>query len=332
MHVSCAAVMSAATMLSEFCLLTGERSNPNAVRDAHPAPLTQGLNPLDDSVAAYFDSLNDAPMAAFRAAREQSPGPVISFSHFLPRRANAGGRGGALCGGHAAAEELGSAERLSLEAEGSQPGGSLGGNNQSHVPRLGSGSPSIFVMSPGISILACHRMELCPEKRFLFYPKLPKAVGSDFLRRRVQDLKPDVHVFGASAQAIAGLQPPFGGAAKGCERRIVRSPAWQRQLLAVSSVQCMSIIADAHGWRLRRSCAPARRQQCRVLSPRCPAFSLSTTSRGRMELPSDPLPALRTVQTHFAWDQTLDGIRYIQVTHPWIAAQTECDLEKVTTT
>lgn len=46
----------------------------------------QGLDPQSDSVAQFFDSLNDAPLAAFRAAREKSPGPVISFSHFLPRR------------------------------------------------------------------------------------------------------------------------------------------------------------------------------------------------------------------------------------------------------
>lgn len=50
-----------------------------------PIGARQGLNPLDDSVARFFDELNDAPLAAFRAAREQSPGPVISFSHFLPR-------------------------------------------------------------------------------------------------------------------------------------------------------------------------------------------------------------------------------------------------------
>jgi hypothetical protein len=40
------------------------------------------------------------------------------------------------------------------------------------------------------------RPELCPEKRFLFFPNLPKAVGSTFLRARVDALAPDVHVFG----------------------------------------------------------------------------------------------------------------------------------------
>ena len=40
------------------------------------------------------------------------------------------------------------------------------------------------------------RLELCPEKRYLFYPNLPKAVGSTFLRARVEALAPDCHVFG----------------------------------------------------------------------------------------------------------------------------------------
>lgn len=31
-----------------------------------------------------------------------------------------------------------------------------------------------------------HRPELCPEKRMLFYPNLPKVVGSDFLEARVR--------------------------------------------------------------------------------------------------------------------------------------------------
>jgi len=40
------------------------------------------------------------------------------------------------------------------------------------------------------------RKELCPEKRFLTYANLPKAIGSDVLGRRVNQLQPDVHVFG----------------------------------------------------------------------------------------------------------------------------------------
>jgi hypothetical protein len=40
------------------------------------------------------------------------------------------------------------------------------------------------------------RIELLPEKRYLFYPNLAKAVGSDYLQRRVAALSPSLHVFG----------------------------------------------------------------------------------------------------------------------------------------
>ncbi|CAI9111656.1 OLC1v1011939C1 [Oldenlandia corymbosa var. corymbosa] len=46
------------------------------------------------------------------------------------------------------------------------------------------------------------RQELCPEKRMLFYPKLPKIIGSDFLESRLRSIHRDkgsayaCHVFG----------------------------------------------------------------------------------------------------------------------------------------
>lgn len=40
------------------------------------------------------------------------------------------------------------------------------------------------------------RLELNPEKRYLTSPNLAKAVGSTYLRDRVERLKPDMHVFG----------------------------------------------------------------------------------------------------------------------------------------
>jgi len=42
------------------------------------------------------------------------------------------------------------------------------------------------------------RNELMPEKRFLFQPNLAKLVGSEYIRRRVDALQPDLHVFGHS--------------------------------------------------------------------------------------------------------------------------------------
>eukprot|EP00930_Biecheleria_cincta_P044837 TRINITY_DN30889_c0_g1_i1.p1 TRINITY_DN30889_c0_g1~~TRINITY_DN30889_c0_g1_i1.p1 ORF type:complete len:486 (-),score=57.27 TRINITY_DN30889_c0_g1_i1:155-1612(-) len=41
-------------------------------------------------------------------------------------------------------------------------------------------------------------LELMPEKRFLFQPNLTQIVGSDFVRKRIDFLNPDLHVFGHS--------------------------------------------------------------------------------------------------------------------------------------
>lgn len=42
------------------------------------------------------------------------------------------------------------------------------------------------------------RIELMPEKRFLFNPGLNQVVGSAYVRKRVDKLKPDLHIFGHS--------------------------------------------------------------------------------------------------------------------------------------
>ena len=84
------------------------------------------------------------------------------------------------------------------------------------------------------------RLELCPEKRMLFYPNLPKAVGSDFILARIAPL------------ATHGLSP---------ERK-----AEQRESRAREHVHVFG-------------------------------------------------------HTHFGWDQTLDGVRYVQAPvsypHEW---------------
>ena len=85
------------------------------------------------------------------------------------------------------------------------------------------------------------RVELCPEKRFLVYPSLAKAVGSRPLMERVEALQPAVHVFG-------------------------------------------------------HVCSSPRRSLYRAFHhSRSPA----------------PRP-LALSQTHFGWDATLDGVRYLQ--------------------
>eukprot|EP00884_Botryococcus_braunii_P013820 jgi/Botrbrau1/22439/Bobra.0091s0041.1 len=60
--------------------------------------------------------------------------------------------------------------------------------------------------------------ELLPEKRFLYFPNLAKAVGSDFLARRVRDLRPAMHLFGhthfawdATIDGVRYIQAPLCG-------------------------------------------------------------------------------------------------------------------------
>merc|ERR1712072_42313 len=54
------------------------------------------------------------------------------------------------------------------------------------------------------------RLELLPEKRYLYFPPLAKFVGSTWLGRRVEQLRPDVHVFGHTHfgwdQEIGGIR------------------------------------------------------------------------------------------------------------------------------
>lgn len=49
-----------------------------------------------------------------------------------------------------------------------------------------------------------HRQELCPEKRMLFYPKLPKIIGSDSLELRIRS------IHGAEGRGDASACHVFG--------------------------------------------------------------------------------------------------------------------------
>lgn len=56
------------------------------------------------------------------------------------------------------------------------------------------GDSGVYVVS--FSHFLPHQ-DLLPEKRFLYYPNLAKAVGSDYLGRRVfEEIRPDAHVYG----------------------------------------------------------------------------------------------------------------------------------------
>ncbi|KAL1498917.1 hypothetical protein AB1Y20_013439 [Prymnesium parvum] len=61
------------------------------------------------------------------------------------------------------------------------------------------------------------RIELIPEKRFLFYPDLMKAVGSAPLGARLKSLRPHAHVFGhthfgwdGEVEGVRYIQAPLG--------------------------------------------------------------------------------------------------------------------------
>ena len=64
----------------------------------------------------------------------------------------------------------------------------------------GASADTSAMQASGLPILSFShflpRIELIPEKRYLYYPNLPKMVGSCALRERVQSLRPAIHVFG----------------------------------------------------------------------------------------------------------------------------------------
>ncbi|WIA44136.1 hypothetical protein OEZ86_010476 [Tetradesmus obliquus] len=87
-----------------------------------------------------------------------------------------------------------------------QPGWSLLQQALQGEPRLDTVSFSHFLP----------HQHLLPEKRMLSYPNLAKAVGSDFLWQRLQQLQPHMHVFGHShfawdmeLQGIRCVQAPL---------------------------------------------------------------------------------------------------------------------------
>ena len=123
---------------------------------------------------------------------------------------------------------------------------------------------------------------LLPEKRYLYYPNLAKAVGSDFLAARVAQLQPDLHLFGH-----------------------VRQLCWTSAGLAcMKAARCRAFV-----WL-----------QVSPGSPRCSLFhSADARCLGHLPVMGDvcallaPLPSSAfTLQTHFAWDACIGGTRYIQ--------------------
>jgi len=100
-----------------------------ACKDFHACKWPSDLANDDESIALYFDKLNDKNHDAIEEVKNSSK-QILTFSHFVPRQ------------------------------------------------------------------------ELCPEKRMLYYPYLPKVIGSDFLERRLRLIHSNrkdgaaCHVFG----------------------------------------------------------------------------------------------------------------------------------------
>ncbi|XP_066381017.1 uncharacterized protein [Miscanthus floridulus] len=73
----------------------------------------------------------------------------------------------------------------------------LNDKNHDAIEEVKSSSKQILTFSHFVP-----RQELCPEKRMLYYPYLPKVIGSDFLERRLRDIHSNrkdgaaCHVFG----------------------------------------------------------------------------------------------------------------------------------------
>ncbi|XAR53142.1 hypothetical protein NMG60_11021564 [Bertholletia excelsa] len=93
-------------------------------KDFHACKWPGELDTGDDSLALYFDAMNDQCCNTIREIKK-SCSQIITFSHFLPRQ------------------------------------------------------------------------DLCPEKRMLFYPNLPKIIGSEYLETRIRS----IHGTGGSASA-----------------------------------------------------------------------------------------------------------------------------------
>lgn len=164
------------------------------------------LNSLvDEDLARYFDELNSKEFPSVFSA-EQDKCQVITFSHFLPRYVVLGG---VYTHGH-----LGQSNWVGTLMYACLLFPCFQESKMSVVQQLSflistkdllasswSFSVSCIKIDPFFLSYVC-RFELCPEKRMLFYPNLPKVVGSDWLEARVRSIhgphgsETACHVFG----------------------------------------------------------------------------------------------------------------------------------------
>lgn len=115
---------------------------------------------------------------------------IISFSHFLPHQARRPGV-------PAPAPRLGDHARA----------GWGGLPHPRQPPRSGSidSAACLASMTKARRRRPCLLQELLPEKRYLYYPGLTKAVGSAPLAARLRQLRPDIHLFGHVSHLLGHL-------------------------------------------------------------------------------------------------------------------------------
>lgn len=167
------------------------------------------LNSLvDEDLARYFDELNSKEFPSVFSA-EQDKCQVITFSHFLPRYVVLGG---VYTHGHLGQSNWVGTLMYACLLSPCFPWKQE--SKMSVVQQLSflistkdllasswSFSVSCIKIDPFFFSYVC-RFELCPEKRMLFYPNLPKVVGSDWLEARVRSIhgphgsETACHVFG----------------------------------------------------------------------------------------------------------------------------------------
>lgn len=129
------------------------------------------------------------------------------------------------------------------------PGSANGIANSKQVVKLDAGDDGAFPPSEPVVISFSHFLPLqvlLPEKRWLYFPNLAKASGSDYLAARVNALAPMCHVYGhthfTQDQIIEGESPiryvqwPLGYPKEHSHRRsFSNGSAWEPMVLWDSS-------------------------------------------------------------------------------------------------
>jgi len=95
-------------------------------------------------------------------------------------------------------------------------------------------------------------IELNPEKRFLYLPTLPRAIGSDYLGQRVTDLAPAMHIFGHTHFGFDGVLDKDGARVRYIQAAL-GSPKERRVRMPSLEIGCIEtgpvpVYDGEHGW------------------------------------------------------------------------------------